>query len=183
MSLLDLVPTPPRSDMNTGLSPARHQTMIDVLGRPGELTKDCSEPTNQGLIALIETKDVGPFRVTGIKPALEDLAAIFAAVKKNNMELYNLLGTAGMLCVRAVRGSTTHFSNHSWGSAIDMTIGGLLAEMNATHIPSGLLALYPFFHEKGWFWAAGYNGRTDPMHFEVANETLLAWRDSGRLKP
>jgi hypothetical protein len=179
MDFKQLVATPSRDSMNTGLTPARHATMIEVLGRPGRLTVNCSPVTNATVKRLMQTRDVGPFRVSGLKPALNSLERVFRAVKEAQPELHALLGTAGMTCCRAVRGSTTHFSNHSWGTAIDLKIGGILSPLNASRVPRGLIAVYPFFHQEGWFWAAGYNGRTDPMHFEVANETIRRWKSEG----
>jgi hypothetical protein len=41
----DRVAIPPKENMNRNLSPAREQTMLRVLGKPGRLTSDCSEPT------------------------------------------------------------------------------------------------------------------------------------------
>ena len=153
--------------------------MLTALGKPGDLTSDCSDITNATILAMIQTRDVGPFRATGLSPALDDLVAIFASVKANKPDLYAILGTEGMLCCRAVRGSTTNFSNHSWGTAIDMTIGGILTNMNSPTVPQGLVDLYDYFHAQGWFWGAGYQGRTDPMHFEVSNQRILAWKSSG----
>ena len=176
-----LVECPARADMNTGFTAATHGTMMTLLGKPGALSTDCSDPTNAHLITLIETRDVGPFRVTGLKPALDSLASIFAAVKSDHPILYADLGTEGMCCCRAVRGSTKFFSNHSWGSAIDIKVGGILPNMNAKLVPRGFVDLYPYFHANGWFWGAGYNGRTDPMHFEVTNETIKTWKQDGKL--
>jgi hypothetical protein len=68
------------------------------------------------------TTDVGPFRVTGLRPAVESLAAIFLKVRR----LRPRLRTAGMMCCRNVRGSSRSISNHAWGTAIDMKIDGEL---------------------------------------------------------
>ncbi len=181
VSYTELVPTPPRTAMNTGFSPARHSTMLNTLGVPCPRRTNCSPVTNARLRAITSTRDVGPFRVTGINPALDSLQKVFSDVQSAFPGLYDLLGTAGMSCCRAVRGNPNFFSNHSWGTAIDLTVGGILAPLDAARIPHGLLLVYPFFHRHGWFWAAGYNGRTDPMHFEVANETILQWQQNGLL--
>lgn len=176
---LKLVPTPARSAMNTGFSPARHDTMLALLGKPGPLSQNCTDPTGEKVVRLLTRKDVGPFFARGLSPAVASLTLVFADLKRDHPILHDLIGTEGMTCCRAVRGSTTHWSNHSWGTAVDLTIGGILAPLNATKIPYGLIAAYPYFHRYGWFWAAGYNGRTDPMHMETAQETLLRWRREG----
>lgn len=174
------VPTPPRTAMNSGLSPAKHATMLRLLGRPGAMTRDCSPVTNETLKKRIITRDIAPhLRVTGFNSAVISFEMVMNDIREDDPTLWGLISTAGMLCCRAVRGSTTHFSNHSWGTAIDLKIGGILAPLNAKTIPLGLKLIYPYFHRRGWFWAAGYNGRTDPMHFETAQETLLRWEREG----
>jgi len=176
----NMVPLPARTDINTGFSPARQSTMLNLLGTPGALTENCSNITNPALAARIKTKDVGPFRVTGLDLAIASLEAVFDEVKAANPELYNVLGTAGMTCCRAVRHSHSLFSNHSWGTAIDIKISGVLTPQGARHIPEGLLLLYPHFHTHGWFWAAGYRTLVDPMHFELADETIQELFGGGR---
>lgn len=168
----ELIPLPPLSDINTGLSAARQSTMLGLLGRPGDMTQDCSPITNVHLRTQIVTENVGPFRVEGWKPAVDRLKLVFAAVKTHDPALYAVVGTAGMLCCRAVRGSRSNYSNHSWGTAIDLKIGDQLDPLGATHCQRGILLLYPFMHAHGFFWAAGYRGRKDPMHMELADETI-----------
>jgi D-alanyl-D-alanine dipeptidase len=124
---------------------------------------------------------VGPFKVTGIKPALDDLETIFAELKAAHPDLYKLIGTAGMTCYRCVRGAPGTPSNHAAGTALDVTIAGTLTLFNAKVVPSGLIVLYGYFHRHGWFWAAGYKGRTDPMHFEVSDERLQQWKKEGKI--
>ena len=101
---------------------------------------------------------------------------MFAKVKLQDPELYALIGTAGMTCCRLVRGSDTQWSNHSFGFAIDITVGGDLIELGAKKISVGLLRLYPYFHSEGFFWGAEFR-RPDAMHFEVSTEKFLEWRN------
>ena len=180
MNYLQLVDVPSRTAMNTGLSPARHETMLALLGRPGTLSRDCSPILNSHLRARMVTEQVAPHvKVTGLSPAIAALSKVMADIGAAHPDLLMLIGTAGMTCCRAVRGFASHFSNHSWGTAIDLTIGGKLSPLNATKIPLGLLLVYPHFHRHGFFWAAGYKGRTDPMHMEIADETLRYWHQGG----
>src|ERR1044071_3571367 len=127
----ELVPIPARTDMNTGLNPALPATMKALLGRPGRLTRDCSDITNEKLQRNMVTASVGPFRVTGLKPAVDSLTQVFADLKAENPDLHAVLRSAGMLCCRAVRGSTSNFSNHSWGTAIDLQIESDLDELGS----------------------------------------------------
>ena len=170
----ELVPLPAVTEINSGLSPALPSTMLKLFGAPGRLTQDCSPVTNAKLRQHIVSSNVGPFNVTGWGPAVESLRAVFAEVKADNPALYAVTRTAGMLCCRAVRGSQSHFSNHSWGCAIDLEIESELDALGANKVQRGILLLYPYFHKHGFFWAAGYRGRKDPMHYEYADETVRA---------
>src|SRR5712671_7442184 len=59
------------ANINPGLNAARVITMTSLLGNPrGDFTNDCLPVTNPGLRNLISTEDVGPFRVTGLAPAV-----------------------------------------------------------------------------------------------------------------
>lgn len=141
---------------------------------------------------LLETRNVGPFKVRGIKPFLDLLARVFAMVKAGNPALYAALGTEGVLCVRYVRGST-NISNHSWGTAIDIKIlnsdtGEYELDLplgNGT-VQVGCLELYKYFREEGmttgeWcFWGAGF-GREDGMHFEASDELIRMWSKQGKI--
>jgi flagellum-specific peptidoglycan hydrolase FlgJ len=170
------VPVPDFSTINQGLSPAHQQTMLDIFGKPGALTKKCSDITNASLKKLIDTANVGPFKVTGLKLLLKDLTDIFDQVRQNNPELYSQAGTEGMACCRAVGGSRTNFSNHSWGSAVDIRFGGKSDEVGDGMTEAGLLALYPYFHVRGWYWGAGFGNpnpaREDSMHFEASDQLI-----------
>lgn len=179
-----MVPTPNRRSMNSGLSAAKVSTLKELFGAFPNLPADCGTNRNAKISAMLETRNVGPFRVTGIKPALDSLERIFAAVKRDHPDLYKIVGTAGMHCYRKVRGGSSP-SNHCAGTAIDLTVGGVLPAMDYTPetpdlIPNGFVVLYGYFHKEGWFWAAGYaGGRVDAMHFEVADETLRQWEAQG----
>jgi len=169
----ELVPLPPLTDINSGLSACKQSTMFELFGRPGRLTVDCSRQTD-ALNAQMITAGVGPFQVSGWKPAVISLRAVMGEVKAHDPGLYAVVRSAGMLCCRAVRGSQSNYSNHSWGTAIDLEIESQLDQLGAKMCQRGILELYPYFHAHGWFWAAGYTGRKDPMHFELADETVRA---------
>jgi hypothetical protein len=173
--------------INRGVTRARHATMIAALGRPGELTADCSPVTNARVRRLLTTTDVGPFRVTGLLPAVEALRRTFDRVRQREPDLFGQLGTAGMLCCRRVRRTpgrppSRNFSNHSWGTAIDIKIRGALDPRGDGMTQLGLLMLHPFFNEERFFWGAGFSGDLeDSMHFEASDELVREWRDQGLL--
>ncbi len=169
--LTRLVPRPKANEINGGLSPCKQSTLIGLLGRPRDsYSTDCQPVTNAALKPMIVIEDVGPFRVTGLKPAVESLRRVFAAVKKKRPDLYEAVGNMGMLCARNVRGSSTAISNHSWGTAIDLTFDGKLDLRGDGNCQAGLLEIYKFFHAEGWFWGAEFNTE-DSMHFELADST------------
>ena len=184
LSYTTLIPIRPLPvGVNQGLSSAKESTMRSLLGVPGSLTKDCSSVTDPTIQGLLVTENVGPFRVTGLKPALEALKRIFSKVQADEPELYSQLGTAGMLCCRAIRGSTTKFSNHSWGTAIDIKISSELDDVGDDKAQFGLLKLAHYFNEEKFFWGAGFNsvGREDSMHFEVSEQLIQDWKSSGQI--
>ncbi|MHC5827253.1 MAG: M15 family metallopeptidase, partial [Nostoc sp.] len=142
--------------------------MKQVLGIPGDLTENCSTVQDSRLKKLMVAQDVGPFKITGFKPAVSVLKQIFAQVKQENPQLYSQLGTAGMLCVRKVRGGS-NFSNHSWGTAIDIKINQKLDQTGDNKTQGGLKALYPYFQKEKFYWGAQFPTE-DSMHFEASKE-------------
>jgi hypothetical protein len=112
MALTTRIPLPPRADMNSGLSYLHPRTAEDILGFPsdGDLTDSCGDPSADLDIA---TEDVGPFRATGHSLAIASLKRIFSKVNAERPDLYDALGTAGMLCVRRIRGTRQTPSNHT----------------------------------------------------------------------
>ena len=166
---LKIVKVPHRDSINTGLSACKPSTLRNLLGEPrGDYSQEC-QPVEGPFEDRIETRDVGPFRVTGLDVVLDSLQDIFEKVKAKEPELYELLGSAGMLCCRHVRGSKTSVSNHSWGTAIDIRIGHNLPPYGAPRCPAGFVNLYKYFHEAGWYWGAEFP-TTDAMHFEISDE-------------
>jgi len=175
--------------INKGLSSAKNSTMLQILGMPrSNVDAKCRPVTNQPMKSLVITKDVGPFRVTGLKPAVDSLKKVLATVKKQHPEVYKSLGSSGMLCARKIKGSNK-LSNHSWGCAVDINIEGALDGINVGggtgkldgRTLAGLAAMAPFFNEEGWYWGVGFSTFEDGMHFEIADETIREWHAAGTL--
>lgn len=181
----DLVPIP--ANINRGVSAAKQKTMLEIFGKPCPLNAECTAVTNAKVKALLTTKNVGPFRVEGIRPMVEALTRIFDRVKRDEPELFKVVGTAGVLCCRRVRrkpGATPspNYSNHSWGSAIDLTIKGRLDPRGDGSTQFGILLLAPYFNEERFFWGAGFRGASeDAMHFEASDELVRDWQRDGVL--
>jgi hypothetical protein len=72
-NLSDRVPMPPMANIIAGLSSARETTMLRLFGRPGDLTRDCSDPAASLKPRLKHGFDVGPFKVNGLDFAVESL--------------------------------------------------------------------------------------------------------------
>ena len=183
----DIIPIP--SGINAGLSSAKRLTMLSVLGMPrANLDDKCRGVTNPKIKALIVTEDVGPFKVTGLKPAVTSLRRVLASVKEAHPDVYDVIGSSGMLCVRRIKGSGNP-SNHAFGTALDFNIVGALDGINVgggtgredNHTLAGLAAMAPFFHAEGWFWGVGFSKFEDGMHFEVADQTIRKWHKEGIL--
>ncbi len=168
----------PREPNRPGISDAPNDTMLDIIGVPGRKTEDCSPPTNTKLKNLLIVKNVGPFRVQGLRPAVETVERVLAAVKIKLPVLYEQLGTAGMFCCRLVRGSETSYSNHSWGTAIDLTVNKALDRFGDGAVQLGTLALAPFFNDEMFYWGAGFK-REDSMHFEASEQLIQKWHQEG----
>ncbi|MFA5925149.1 MAG: peptidoglycan-binding protein [Methylococcaceae bacterium] len=178
MSLTDFVEVP--NSLNQGITNARQQTMLALLGSPrGRYSNECQPVTHPVLSSQMVTDSVGTFRATGLLPAIEDLKVIMAAIKREQPDVHAALGTAGMLCARLVRGSTSIISNHSWGTAIDLTLDGKLDRRGDNKVYKGLTKIAPIFNQHGWYWGAGFRTE-DAMHFEVGDERIRKWHSEGR---
>jgi hypothetical protein len=180
-----VIPIP--ENINKGLSSAKNSTMLQILGMPRDhVDEKCRPIVNEPILSLTVTEDVGPFKVSGLRPAVESLREVLAEIKAAHPQLHASLGTAGMLCARLIKNSTK-LSNHSWGCAIDISIKGILDGLDNTKHDgktlAGLAAMAPFFNEAGWYWGVGFSSFEDGMHFEIADETIRAWQANGKLGP
>ena len=170
-----------KNRFNRGVTQPRNRTMLEIMGHPrSSYSTNCEPVTNPRLKALMETRRVGPIRVTMLKPALESLERIVKKLEASEPDIHAALGTAGALCARLIRGSKSSVSNHSWGTAIDLKLEGKLDGFGDGGTQFGLLLLAELFNEEGWYWGAGFR-REDSMHFEVGEETLRKWLAEGKL--
>jgi len=178
MNYAQLVRLPAPGSINTGVSPARVSTQIQIFGKPGRLTQDCKETSAPAKVReLLETRDVGPFRLRGVKPWLDVCEKVYAEVKKDHPELYSQLVTAGCFCARLVRGSATQPSNHTFGTATDHGVK-VIDRRGDGKVQRGLLVLYSYFKKHKAYWGAEYRIE-DAMHFEASNELLIDWKRRG----
>jgi D-alanyl-D-alanine carboxypeptidase len=171
--LTSLVPIP--AGLNAGLDSASNAFMLEMLGAPRRsYGTTCQPVTNPALKRRIVTANLGPFTATGLDSAVAALGDVLADIKVEQPQTSAALGTAGMLCARLVRGSATSISNHSWGTAIDLTIGKMLDARGNGRVQYGLTLIAPIFNRHGWYWGAGFPTE-DGMHFEVSRQLLTKW--------
>jgi hypothetical protein len=95
-------------------------------------------------------------------------------MQREQPDVYAVLGTAGMLCCRYQRGSTSAISNHSWGTAIDLTIAKVLDARGDNKVQYGLTLIAPIFNRHGWYWGAMFPTE-DAMHFEASKGLVEKW--------
>src|SRR5689334_5292667 len=116
-----LVRMPDRDSINTGVESCPTSLLAKLHGLPAaHLPSDCnglSDVTNEFWRSRMFTQDIGPFKATGYEWALELFRRGFRDLKSRNPDLYSRLSSAGMLCVRHVRGVPGVPSNHSFGMA------------------------------------------------------------------
>lgn len=173
-----LSPTPV---LTTELTPLRAGDLLDVFGMPAmDLSQHCVEPSSLALLSLLETRDIGPFEVRMIRPALDSLERVLARVGERYPRLVSQLQTNGGFCARLIRGSEEAISRHGFGVAIDLSIGGTTDKLGTGSSQFGLVVLHEYFRAEGWIWGAA--GRSaDAMHFEVSAELFRRWRQDGLL--
>ncbi|MEX0350638.1 MAG: M15 family metallopeptidase [Paracoccaceae bacterium] len=170
-----------RDNVNDGLQLARPSFLRETFGLPREdLSNDCQPMTNERLKSKLVLEQVGPVRVRMLKPAVESLRNVFDNIKRTDPDLYARINTAGSLCVRFIRGSTTSASAHAYGLAVDLNIDGVLDTLGDGKTQLGLTILADFFRQEGWVWGAAW-GREDSMHFEVSRDKIEEWVDQGLL--
>ncbi len=180
-SLTDLVAIP--SNTNVGVTSAKQSTMLGLLGNPRrDYTSTCQEIEHAELKKLVVIRNVGPFKVRGLLPAVDSIERVFADIRVEVPAVHAALGTQGMLCARLVRGSQHGISNHSWGTAIDVTLDGVLDKRGDDKVQVGLTMIAPIFNRHGWFWGATFKTE-DAMHFEVGDQLIRKWHAEGRFGP
>lgn len=175
-TLTKLLPKPDRSTINVGLAPVSNAFMLQLFGNPRETYSQEDQPvTNENLKKHIVVENVGRFRAYGLKPAVDSLREVMAAIEKEQPSVYPHLSSAGMLVCRYQRGSTKNISNHSWGCAIDLKVKGVLDPRGDNKVQHGLTLIAPIFNRFGWIWGAGFPIE-DAMHFEGGKVLVQKWK-------
>ena len=145
------VPIPATNTFNHNLSSASEATMLQLFGVPGAKTSDCSPATGQFASRISSNVDVGPFRASGLDVAVASLKAVFAEAQTQIPQVVAGVKSDGMLCVRHKRLNPGSFSNHSWGTAIDLFFKDAPTPQGVHATQRGCLQLAPFFNKHGWY--------------------------------
>lgn len=170
-----------RTNVNRGLRVTGGRYLTERLGRPRDTLSDkCQPMTNPSLKEKLVTEQVGPIRVSMLRPAIESLKVVFENIRQADADLYRRINTAGALCVRRIRGTQNALSTHSYGLAVDLNIDGQLDNFTDGKTQLGLTIMADFFFDEGWVWGAGFR-REDSMHFEISRRQLDAWISEGKL--
>jgi len=178
-NMTTLVPRPPSNTFNIGLKAVSNSMMKSLFGMPRDtFSQDCQPMNNAALKRNVVTDAVGSFKATGLRPAVMSLKQVYGEIASSYPQLAPRIGTAGMLCCRHQRRSQTAISNHSWGTAIDLTINGSLDKYGDGKVQFGLTLIAPIFNRHGWYWGAAF-GTEDGMHFEASVD--LAHKIKGQL--
>jgi hypothetical protein len=168
-----LVDIPAPGTFNLNLSSASEATMLKLFGAPGEKTRDCSPVTGDFKKRVVSRVDVGPFKVSGLDAAVSSLKSVLEEAEEQIPDVVAAVKNDGMLCVRHKRNNALSFSNHSWGTAIDLYFGAAAVPQGMRKTARGCLQLAPFFNKHGWYWGAGFSGKSvDSMHFELSEEAI-----------
>ncbi|MEA2821594.1 MAG: hypothetical protein QOJ86_3598 [Bradyrhizobium sp.] len=168
-----IVDIPPANTFNQNLSSATEATMLRVFGVPGAKTQDCSPATGAFKQRVVTRVDVGPFKVSGLDVAVARLKAAFDEAEEQIPDVIAAVKNDGMLCVRHKRMNPNSFSNHSWGTAIDLFFGSNAVPQGSHKTHRGCLQLVPFMNKQGFFWGGGFSGNSvDSMHFELAEQII-----------
>jgi hypothetical protein len=170
-----IVPIPPANTFNANLSAVSEATMLKFFGIPGVKTDNCSPATGAFKKRVVSHFNVGPFNVSGLDFAVQSLKAVFDEAAEQIPNVVMGVKNDGMLCVRHKRHNPNSFSNHSWGTAIDLFFGTAAIAQGVPKTYLGILKLAPFFNKHGWYWGAGFSKKSvDSMHFELADQTITA---------
>jgi hypothetical protein len=173
--LIERIPKAKVAGYNVGVTSAGNGAMQARFGAPrGTYSQACQGVTNHTLAARMVTRSVGPFVVSGLDNAVTSLATIMTSIALDQRLVYRALGNVGMLCARYVRGSTVNISNHSWGTAIDLTIAGVLDARGDDYVQFGLHLISGIFNSNGWYWGAGFPTE-DAQHFEVGSALVQTY--------
>lgn len=173
INYLEEVPLDP--SINGDLRSVNNRLMLASFGQPrGSYNQQCQPPSSPGFRALCAFGvkiDGFKWKVWGLKKAVASLKEVVADIKAEKPEIFDILDHLGMGCCRHQRGSRTAISNHSWGSAIDLTLNGVKDTRGNGVIQRGVLEIIPIWNRHLWYSGAVFRTE-DAMHMEISRDWI-----------
>lgn len=146
------------------------QALIDFYGTPGPEVEAQLVPVVPPFRMTYEGKPIKSIRfhrkaATALLAALNEIWDHYGR-DQATIDRLGISRYAGAYNPRFIRGSTTKWSNHAYGAAIDLN-----AEDNGFGKGHGTIPqpVIDAFKRQGARWGGDYKGRTDPMHFEFCD--------------
>lgn len=151
--------------------PADNQpALIAFYGTPGPQVERQLVPVVPPFKMYYDGKPIKSIRfhakaAPALKAALDEIWEHYGRDQKK-IDALGISKYAGAYNPRFIRGSTTKWSNHAYGAAIDLN-----AEDNGFGKGHGTIPqpVIDAFKRQGARWGGDYRGRTDPMHFEFCD--------------
>ena len=164
-------------DLNGNLRAVNNGVMVKAFGNPrGSYDQKCRPPTDtrfKSMCAFNVSVDGFSFGLWGLNKAVQSLQKLMVDIKSEKPEIFAIIGHMGMGCCRHQRNSSSKISNHSWGSAIDLTVDGKLDVRGNGVIQRGVLEIAPIFHKHLWYSGATFR-KEDSMHMEISRDWIEA---------
>lgn len=151
--------------------PADNQSaLIKFYGTPGPEVEAQLVPVTPPFRMTYDGKPIKSIRfhkkaALALAAALEEIWQHYGR-DQAKIDALGISKYAGAYNPRFIRGSTTKWSNHAYGAAIDLN-----AEDNGFGKGKGTIPqpVVDAFKRQGARWGGDYKGRTDPMHFEFCD--------------
>lgn len=116
---------------------------------------------------------------------LSVLVSVFNDMNSQRPDLFRRITTAGAVCCRLIKkasgGCGGSWSNHAYGSAIDLLVDGILDAHGDNCIHNPLLEIAPFFTRRGLYWGAGFrSGRPTALQTQTPDRPTRKPQLGGR---
>lgn len=146
------------------------EALLRFYGTPGADVERQLVPVTPPFKMYYEGKPVR--QIMFHKKAADALRAVLSEIwevsgrSQTKLDMLGVSNYSGAYNPRYIRGSTTKWSNHAYGAAIDID-----AEHNGFNTGHGRMPEFVIdaFKRQGARWGGNYHGRTDPMHFEFCD--------------
>jgi hypothetical protein len=168
---------------NEGLTLLNMDRLLTVLGPPladmKSLGTSCRPIDNDFLRGQLKTEALSIGSVIMLAPALASLKDVLANIATRESDLAAAIKNMGTVCVRKTRNGN-ELSRHSFGLAIDLSVRDKMDL--SPDVKDDFQVVAEEFHKAGWIWGGGWTMASDYPHFEVSQQLLDAWINSGKIE-